>query len=113
LQNLSQASILVLTATSDCAEKASIANKLIHWKYYLNEAVTDILDEEDHLTDAKIAEREEATSDARWMYADSLVEAWRGNGTVTNLYREFKKMMDTARTYEPRRYGRGRSDWLS
>jgi hypothetical protein len=97
---------LILTPCSDCSDKAFQAHKLIHWKYSLNEAVIEILESQRHLTQRKIAKRRAASSEERWVYADNIVQAWKADGTIRSLYQEFKKMMDTARTYEPRRYGR-------
>lgn len=72
----------------------------------MNQAVIEILEDGRHLTERKIAKRAAATADERWAYADEVVQAWTADGTIHGLYREFKQMMDTARTFEPRRYGR-------
>lgn len=96
----------VLTAHSDCSDKAFQAHKLIHWRYSLNQAVIETLEEDGHLSDRKIAKRERSTADERWEYADKIVQDWKTKGIIAELYREFKKMMETARAYEPRRYGR-------
>lgn len=97
---------LILTASSDCSDKAFQAHKLIHWKHSLNQAVIEILEDHRHLTQRKMAKLKAASADERWEYADNVVQTWKADGTIRNLYQEFKKMMDTARTYEPRRYGR-------
>ena len=56
------------------------------------------------MTARKIAEREAATPEEREAIADEVVEKWTADGTIHGLYRQFKEMMETARSYEPRRY---------
>ena len=94
----------MLIINSDCSDKAHQAHKLIHWRHSLNIAVSDFLMIRRNMTEAKIAEREAATADEREAYADKVVEKWTTDGTIHGLYRQFKEMMETARSYEPRRY---------
>jgi hypothetical protein len=66
--------------------------------------VSDFLEIRRHMTARKIAEREAATLEEREAIADEVVEKWTADGTIHGLYRQFKEMMETARSYEPRRY---------
>lgn len=72
----------------------------------MNQTIIENLEFGRHLTERKIAKRAAATAAERWAYADKVLQEWKADGTVHNLYRQFKQMMDTARTFEPRRYGR-------
>jgi hypothetical protein len=91
---------------SDCSEKAFQAHKLIHWRHALNEVVTEKLEKAGHLTDERIARRLAASPDRRWKKADKLFQEWKTEGRVDRLWLDFKKMMEEARNYEPKRYGR-------
>lgn len=56
------------------------------------------------MTQRKIARRDASSEEEREAYADEIVQTLIDDGTINSLYREFKDMMETARSYEPRRY---------
>jgi hypothetical protein len=70
----------------------------------LNEAVGEILQNGGHMTQRRIARRDASSEEEREAYADQVVQTLIDDGTINGLYREFKDMMETARSYEPRRY---------
>lgn len=96
--------VKILTPCRDCSDKAFLAHKFIHWKYSLNDAVGDILQNGGHMTERKIARRDASSEEERVAYADKVVQTWIDDRTIHSLYREFKEMMENARAYEPRRY---------
>lgn len=49
---------------------------------------------------SKIAKREKMAQDERCEFANDLVIEWLQSGKIQNLFRDFKKMVDEARSFE-------------
>lgn len=56
----------------------------------------------------KLAEREKMKARQRRDYANSIVDEWESNGTIKDLYRDFKGQLEAARTSKQGRWDRGR-----
>ncbi|KAI1326093.1 hypothetical protein F5Y16DRAFT_376365 [Xylariaceae sp. FL0255] len=81
-----------------CNSNAETAHKLQHWKYALKTWVEDRLEHDGHMTAEKIVKRENKMSvKKRRIAANKIVDEWEANGTITSLYRDFKKLLEEGR----------------
>jgi len=70
---------------------------LIHWKKSLNSWVIDNLEVVKELTPDKLAARDQMSARKRSKYANKLVDQWEREGTIAQLYRDFKGQLEAAR----------------
>ncbi|KAL3423218.1 hypothetical protein PVAG01_04965 [Phlyctema vagabunda] len=89
-----------------CASNARIAHSLIHWKHELNEWVLEHLKQQGFLTPAQLAQRDKMKSKARKKLAYSIVDDWAADGSIKNLYGDFKRSLETAREGPQDRWGK-------
>ncbi|KAK7754252.1 hypothetical protein SLS62_003830 [Diatrype stigma] len=90
-----------------CCSNAETAHGLIHWKHALMEWVEERLEDEGWLGDAdKARERERMKARQRRDLANRIADAWRDQGVVAALYRDWRNTLEAARTKATT--GRGR-----
>ncbi|RAH72821.1 uncharacterized protein BO66DRAFT_22019 [Aspergillus aculeatinus CBS 121060] len=80
-----------------CKTKANLAHTLTHWRFRLNEWVTDHLRLKGYLSDARILERSHWSHRKQTKYAIKAVEKMVQEGEVKKLWRDFHIDLRTAR----------------
>ncbi|PYI29608.1 hypothetical protein BP00DRAFT_437570 [Aspergillus indologenus CBS 114.80] len=80
-----------------CKTKATLAHTLTHWRFRLNEWVTDHLRLKGYLSDARILERSHWSHRKQTKYAIKAVEKMVQEGEVKKLWRDFHIDLRTAR----------------
>ncbi|RAH48279.1 uncharacterized protein BO95DRAFT_357318 [Aspergillus brunneoviolaceus CBS 621.78] len=80
-----------------CKTKANLAHTLTHWRFRLNEWVTDHLRLKGYLSDARILERSHWSHRKQTKYAIKAVETMVQEGEVKKLWRDFHIDLRTAR----------------
>ena len=95
-----------MTDASFCKSNAEMAHALLHWRYALNSWILDWLSAELHTTPAKILQRESWSSKKRCEYANRVVDGMEDTGQIKALWRDWKIVLDQART-KSTRLGKG------
>ncbi|RAH76489.1 hypothetical protein BO86DRAFT_325611 [Aspergillus japonicus CBS 114.51] len=80
-----------------CKTKANLAHTLTHWRFRLNEWVTDHLRLKGYLSDTRILERSHWSHRKQTKYAIKAVEKMVQEGEVKKLWRDFHIDLRTAR----------------
>lgn len=80
-----------------CNSNAEMTHNLMHWKQALLDWVDARLHEEQHMTPAKLAERERMRPKKRYKVVDAILEDWVDKGVVKALYQDFRKTIEEAR----------------
>ncbi|KAE8351513.1 hypothetical protein BDV28DRAFT_18593 [Aspergillus coremiiformis] len=80
-----------------CKNKATMAHTLIHWRFHLNEWVTDHLDRMGYLTDEEVLKRSRWSQRKKSKYATETVGLMIYEGEVKKLWRDFHINLRTAR----------------
>jgi hypothetical protein len=80
-----------------CKQNAEIAHKLVHLKYEINQWVVEKLRYEGHLTPDKIIQRDAWNPRKREKYAIRIVDEWWVNGSIKQMYGDFKNLVKEAR----------------
>ncbi|XXH04455.1 Ran GTPase binding protein Sbp1 [Hypoxylon texense] len=91
-----------------CCGNAETASSLIHWKHALRDWVDERLEDDGWMQPAKLYEREHMKARKRRELANGIADAWRENGIVTALYRDFKSTLEDARNKSTSGRNRGR-----
>lgn len=74
-----------------------MAHTLIHWRFHLNEWVTDYLDRMGYLSDEQILERNHWSQKRKGRYAAEVVAMMVETGEVKKLWRDFRINLKAAR----------------
>lgn len=74
-----------------------MAHTLIHWRFHLNEWVTDYLDRMGYLSDEVILERNHWSQKRKGRYAAEVVAMMVETGEVKKLWRDFHINLKAAR----------------
>ncbi|PYH44343.1 uncharacterized protein BP01DRAFT_357655 [Aspergillus saccharolyticus JOP 1030-1] len=80
-----------------CKTKANLAHTLTHWRFRLNEWVTDHLVRMKYLTDDRIVERSHWSQKKQTKYAIKAMEKMVQDGEIKKLWRDFHIDLRTAR----------------
>ena len=82
---------------SHCAANAQMGHKLTHWKFHLNEAVLQYLEEQGVLSAEAIVARDKLNNKKREKEAEAVVDSMEATGKIAGLWRDFKNDLDDAR----------------
>lgn len=93
---------------SVCCGNAETASSLIHWKHALKQWVDERLEDDGWMKPEKLYEREHMKAKKRRRVANEITDAWRENGIITALYRDFKATLEDARNKGTTGRNRGR-----
>lgn len=74
-----------------------MTHTLIHWRYHLNEWVTDYLERKGYFEDSKVVERNQWSQKKKSRYANEVVDMMDETGEVQSLWRDFHLNMKAAR----------------
>lgn len=74
-----------------------MAHTLTHWRYHLNEWVTDYLDHQGILSDKNILERSHWSQRRKEKYANEVVAMMIETGEIQKLWRDFHLTLKSAR----------------
>ncbi|RMZ76699.1 hypothetical protein DV737_g4681, partial [Chaetothyriales sp. CBS 132003] len=80
-----------------CAANAQMGHKLTHWKYHLNEAVLQYLEEQHVLSAKSVVARDKLSNKKREKEAEAVVDAMEATGKIAELWRGFQNDLDDAR----------------
>ncbi|KAL1969273.1 hypothetical protein VTN77DRAFT_9465 [Rasamsonia byssochlamydoides] len=80
-----------------CKAKAEMTHTLIHWRYNLNEWVTDYLERKGYFEDSKIVERAQWSQKKKTKYANKVVDMMNESGEIQRLWRDFHLAVKAAR----------------
>jgi hypothetical protein len=94
---------------SVCKSNAETAHSLLHWKHALKVWVEENLEMGEHMTAARLQERERLMPKKRRDAAHRIVDAWEQSGVIRNLYTDFKGVLQAAR--DKSTTGRGGGRW--
>ncbi|KAI9745156.1 MAG: hypothetical protein M1818_001434 [Claussenomyces sp. TS43310] len=87
-----------------CKDNAETAHSLIHWKHALNSWVVDTIKSDGHLEPGKLAQREDWSKKKKNKYAIGIVDGWEAGKQISSLWRDFKNVLEQARTSKPSRF---------
>ncbi|KAK4541045.1 hypothetical protein LTR36_008414 [Oleoguttula mirabilis] len=90
-----------------CMANAETAHSLSHWRYHLNEWVIQWLDRSGYNTAEKIVQRDGWSTKKRRKYANKVADRMEQEGVVRDLWREFRKNIDEARSSKQGRFTAG------
>ncbi|RMD41950.1 hypothetical protein DV735_g3145, partial [Chaetothyriales sp. CBS 134920] len=82
---------------SHCAANAQMGHKLTHWKYHLNEAVLQYLEEQNLLSADSVVARDKLSNKKREKEAEAVVDGMAAVGKIAQLWRDFQADLDDAR----------------
>ena len=94
---------------SVCKSNAETAHTLIHWKHNLLEWVGDRLENDGHMTPARIAARTRMKRKQKTKAVEGVIDGWDGQRVIEGLYRDFRGVLDEARNKSTT--GRGGGRW--
>ncbi|RMZ89393.1 hypothetical protein DV736_g3376, partial [Chaetothyriales sp. CBS 134916] len=80
-----------------CAANAQMGHKLTHWKYHLNEAVLQYLEEQHVLSAKSVVARDNLSNKKREKEAEAVVDSMESTGKIAELWRDFQNDLDDAR----------------
>jgi hypothetical protein len=81
-----------------CFDNARDTHTLHHWKYSLNKAVEELLDERGELSPEKIVERDRMSVAKKTAYSMRLMKEWERDGSVEEFWTMYSDFLDIART---------------
>ncbi|GAB1742237.1 hypothetical protein NU219Hw_g7794t1 [Hortaea werneckii] len=90
-----------------CMANARTAHTLTHWRWHLYQWAVMWLTKSGYMTDAKVVKRDGWSSTKRRKYANKVVDRMEADGVVGDLWREFRRNLDEARTSKQGRFDAG------
>lgn len=88
---------------------AETAHSLNHWRHALNSWVTNYLEENNHLSNSRIVEREKTWSAKKKRdYVKQVMDELQRTGEIRALYRDFTDRLETVRREGPAGWKGGR-----
>lgn len=90
-----------------CNSNAETAHSLMHWRPSLRDWVDARLEGEGYMTPERIVEREQMKARRRERLANDIVEGWAESDIIKNLFLDFKKTIESARTKDTTKMSRG------
>ncbi|RMX80445.1 hypothetical protein D0869_07546 [Hortaea werneckii] len=81
-----------------CMANARTAHTLTHWRWHLYQWAVMWLTRSGYMTDEKVVKRDGWSSTKRRKYANKVVDRMEADGVVSDLWREFRRNLDEART---------------
>ncbi|KAI7654872.1 hypothetical protein KC318_g13313, partial [Hortaea werneckii] len=81
-----------------CMANARTAHTLTHWRWHLYQWAVMWLTKSGYMTDEKVVKRDGWSSTKRRKYANKVVDRMEADGVVSDLWREFRRNLDEART---------------
>ena len=88
-----------------CMSNAQTAHALQHWRYHLNEFVVTWLIRQGYCTPERLVERDAWSTKKRRKYANKIVDRMEETGDLKQLWRQFRKNTNDARTSKSERFG--------
>ncbi|KAI7227897.1 hypothetical protein KC330_g8176 [Hortaea werneckii] len=93
-----------------CMANARTAHTLTHWRWHLYQWAVMWLTRSGYMTDEKVVKRDGWSSTKRRKYANKVVDRMEADGVVSDLWREFRRNLDEARTSKQGRFDAGGDD---
>ncbi|KAI7682787.1 hypothetical protein KC319_g817 [Hortaea werneckii] len=93
-----------------CMANARTAHTLNHWRWHLYQWAVMWLTKTGYMTDEKVVKRDGWSSTKRRKYANKVVDRMEADGVVGDLWKEFRKNLDEARTSKQGRFDAGWDD---
>ncbi|KAI7537736.1 hypothetical protein KC331_g10763, partial [Hortaea werneckii] len=93
-----------------CMANAQTAHTLTHWRWHLYQWAVMWLTRSGYMTDEKVVKRDGWSSTKRRKYANKVVDRMEADGVVSDLWREFRRNLDEARTSKQGRFDAGGDD---
>ncbi|KAI7164630.1 hypothetical protein KC349_g637 [Hortaea werneckii] len=93
-----------------CMANARTAHTLTHWRWHLYQWAVMWLTKSGYMTDEKVVKRDGWSSTKRRKYANKVVDRMEADGVVSDLWREFRRNLDEARTSKQGRFDAGGDD---
>lgn len=90
-----------------CMANARTAHTLTHWRWHLYQWAVMWLTRSGYMTDEKVVKRDGWSSTKRRKYANKVVDRMEADGVVSDLWREFRRNLDEARTSKQGRFDAG------
>ncbi|KAI7017332.1 hypothetical protein D0867_08768 [Hortaea werneckii] len=90
-----------------CMANARTAHTLTHWRWHLYQWAVMWLTKSGYMTDEKVVKRDGWSSTKRRKYANKVVDRMEADGVVSDLWREFRRNLDEARTSKQGRFDAG------
>ncbi|KAI7471815.1 hypothetical protein KC351_g11958 [Hortaea werneckii] len=81
-----------------CMANARTAHTLNHWRWHLYQWAVMWLTKTGYMTDEKVVKRDGWSSTKRRKYANKVVDRMEADGVVGDLWKEFRRNLDEART---------------
>jgi uncharacterized protein DUF4211 len=81
-----------------CFDNARDTHTLHHWKYSLNKAIEELLDDRGELSAEKIVERDRMSIAKKTTYSIKLMKEWEEDGSIDEFWTMYSEFLDVART---------------